>query len=248
MLIEIKNRWNRNVVFTHTVEGNTLAITLAMALDEQKNGRADLIDADLNGADLSGANLCGACLRDADLSGACLRGADLSGADLRGVGLSGSDLRGADLRGADLCSANLRRVDLSGADLRGADLSGACLQGADLRGADLRDDDLCDVPIIQNIHQTVFSAVSVPGLLNMDSWHCGTTHCRAGWVITLAGEEGKALEDKIGTSAAAMAIYMASDIDRWKTERLPNFFCNNEESLADMKRMAEEEASKQENK
>jgi uncharacterized protein YjbI with pentapeptide repeats len=193
MLIEIRNRWNRNVVFTHTVEGNTLAITLAMALDEQKNGRADL------------------------------RGADLSSADL-----SSADLRGA----------NLLRVDLSGTGLSYADLS----------GVDLHDSDLRDAPIIQNIHQTVFSAVSLPGALNIDSWHCGTAHCRAGWVITLAGEEGKALEDKIGTSAAAMAIYMASDIDRWKTERLPNFFCNNKESLADMKRMAEEEASKQENK
>jgi hypothetical protein len=78
----------------------------------------------------------------------------------------------------------------------------------------------------------------------MGSWHCGTSHCRAGWVVTLAGEEGKALEDKIGTPAAAMSIYMASDPERWKTERLPDFYCDNDKALADMKRLAEEEAAR----
>jgi hypothetical protein len=72
----------------------------------------------------------------------------------------------------------------------------------------------------------------------MNMWHCGTSHCRAGWVVTLAGKEGADLEAKIGTPAAAMAIYMASDPERWKTERLPNFYCNNVTALADMARMA----------
>jgi hypothetical protein len=31
---------------------------------------------------------------------------------------------------------------------------------------------------------------------------------------------------------------MASDPDRWKTERLPDFYCGNSAALADMKRMA----------
>jgi uncharacterized protein YjbI with pentapeptide repeats len=169
----------------------------------------------------------------ADLRGADLRGADLSDADLRGADLSDADLSGADLRGADLSDADLSDAYLSGADLRGADLRGADLRGADLSGA----------PALPNIHQTVYAVACIPGALNMDSWHCGTSHCRAGWVVTLAGEEGKALEDKIGTAAAAMSIYMASDPDRWKTERLPNFFASNEKALADMKRMAEEEAA-----
>jgi hypothetical protein len=72
----------------------------------------------------------------------------------------------------------------------------------------------------------------------MNMWHCGTSHCRAGWVVTLAGKEGADLEAKIGTPAAAIAIYMASDPERWKTERLPDFYCNNETALADMARMA----------
>jgi len=228
MLIEIKNRCTGNVLFAHTVEGNTLAITLAMALEAQKNG----------GADLRGAYLGDADLRGADLGGADLRGADLGGADLGGADLGGADLGGADLRDADLRGADLRGADLGGADLGGADLRGADLRGADLRGADLR-----GAPILPNIHQTVFAASSAPGALDMGQWHCGTTHCRAGWVVTLAGEEGKVLEEKIGTPAAAMAIYIASDTERWKTERLPNFYCDNDKALADMKRMAEEEAA-----
>ena len=101
--IEIKNRWNGQVIFSHDFEENTVSITVKKAIESG----ADLSDADLRGADLSGANLSGADLSDADL-----RGADLSGADL-----SGADLRGANLRGADLSGADLSDADLSGADL-----------------------------------------------------------------------------------------------------------------------------------
>ena len=137
-------------------------------------------------------------------------------------------LRGADLRGADLRGANLSGADLSGANLSGADLSEAYLRGAYLSGA----------PVIDDIHAKVYAAASQPGALDMGSWHCGTSHCRAGWVVTLAGQPGLDLEAKIGTPAAAMAIYMASDPERWKNERLPDFYCDNATALADMARMA----------
>lgn len=104
-----------------------------------------------------------------------------------------------------------------------ADLSGAYLSGA---------------PVIEDIHAKVYAAASQPGALDMGQWHCGTSQCRAGWVVTLAGNEGLDLEAKIGTLAAAMAIYMASDPERWKTERLPDFYCDNATALADMARMA----------
>ena len=149
---------------------------------------------------------------------AYLRGADLTGAYLREANLSGAYLIGAYLLGADM----------SGADLRDADLTGAYLRGANLTGA----------PAIPEIHKAVYAAASQPGALDMGQWHCGTAHCRAGWVVTLAGKEGLDLEAKIGTPAAAMAIYMASDPDRWKTERLPDFYCGNSDALTDMKRMA----------
>jgi hypothetical protein len=59
----------------------------------------------------------------------------------------------------------------------------------------------------------------------------------------LAGEGGKALEWAMGTPTAATLIYLASDPERWQKERLPDFYCTNEEALADMKRMAEEQTA-----
>jgi len=52
-----------------------------------------------------------------------------------------------------------------------------------------------EIPKIENIHQAVFTAASTDGALDMGSVHqCQTTHCRAGWVVHLAGEAGYALE------------------------------------------------------
>ncbi len=197
---------------------------------------ADLEGADLEGAYLTGAYLTGANLRGADLRGADLRGADLEGANLRGADLEGADLEGANLDGANLRGADLRGADLRGADLEGADLDGANLDGANLEGADLRGADL-EIPIIDNIHQKVYEAASQDGALDMGSWHggCGTAHCRAGWVTTLAGEEGKKLEDKTSTATAAYLIYRKSSDLNFAID----FYANNDDALAEMRRMAE---------
>ena len=110
----------------------------------------------------------------------------------------------------------------------------ANLSDADLRGANLSE---CPVKI-KDIHKVVYEAASKEGALDMGDWHsCGTTHCRAGWVVTLAGEGGKALEYAMGTPAAAAVIYMASDPE---LEKIPDFYTDNETALADMKRLAEE--------
>jgi hypothetical protein len=97
------------------------------------------------------------------------------------------------------------------------------------------------VPKIENIHQTVFKAASQPQALAMGSWHtCGTTHCRAGWVVTLAGEAGKALESFHNTELAAMLIYGESSgihVSPWQ------FYREDDQALADMKRCADEEAA-----
>ena len=198
---------------------------------------ADLRDADLRDANLSSAYLGGADLRDADLGGANLRDADLGGADLSDADLRGADLRGANLGGADLSDADLGGANLGGANLGGANLRGADLGGANLGGADFRSANLGGLPVkIKDIHKTIYAAASKDGALDMDSWHCGTTHCRAGWVIQLSGEAGKALEWAIGTPTAAALIYMASDP---KLEKIPDFYATNEEALEDMKRLAE---------
>lgn len=116
--------------------------------------------------------------------------------------------------------------------LRGSDLSGSNLRGSNLRG----------VPRITRIHSAIYEAATrTEDALEMGAWHtCETTHCRAGWVVTLAGDAGKALEWAIGTPAAAAIIYIASDP---KLARLPDFYASNETALADMKRLAEEEAA-----
>jgi len=195
---------------------------------------ADLRDADLIGANLIGADLSSASLRDTNLIGADMRHANLSSANLSGADLSGANLRDADLRHADLRRADLLGADLSGADLRDADLIGANLIGANLRHGDL-------VPIIKNIHSAVYEAASAVAALDMEKWHtCGTTHCRAGWVTTLAGKGGKALESIYGTAAAAALIYQASDPT---LERIPDFYALNADALADMRRLADAEVA-----
>ena len=97
------------------------------------------------------------------------------------------------------------------------------------------------IPVIANIHQQVLEAVSKPNALDMGNWHtCDTTHCRAGWVTTLAGKEGKELEDKTDTAFAAMLIYRESSPVR---VGLHQFYVNNEAAMADMKRGAEVESN-----
>jgi hypothetical protein len=74
----------------------------------------------------------------------------------------------------------------------------------------------------------------------MSTWHtCETTHCRAGWVVALAGEAGKALEKFHDTPLAAMLIYRESGYQISPTQ----FFLSNDLAMADMKRLADEEAA-----
>jgi hypothetical protein len=137
---------------------------------------------------------------------------------------------------ANLACANLACADLARADLARADLADANLARASIAGADW-------LPKIENVHQAVYAAASKEGALDMSDWHadgyCGTTHCRAGWVVVLAGEGGKVLEGVLGTNAAAALIYKASDPS---LERVPDWTASNENALADMKRLAEIEA------
>ena len=100
------------------------------------------------------------------------------------------------------------------------------------------------MPTIANIHQKVLEAVSQPDALRMDTWHtCGTAHCRAGWVVHLAGEEGYALERFFDTPLAAMKIMDASSAAPLPKVSPVRFYETNEQALADIKRMAELEAA-----
>jgi hypothetical protein len=161
--------------------------------------RANLSDADLRNADLRNADL-----RNADLSGADLSGADLRNADLSGADLIRADLRNADLSGADLGGANLIRADLIRADLSGANLSGAIFNYPVTKMIDVKD--------------RVLGRIAEGCSVNMREWHtCETTHCLAGWIVTVH-PEGRLLEHVTSTHLAAHLILHAAGIES------PNFF------------------------
>jgi hypothetical protein len=69
---------------------------------------------------------------------------------------------------------------------------------------------------------------------------CETTHCRAGWVVHLAGEAGYDLQQKFNWELAAMLIYRESG-----APINPARFCDsNKAAIADMKRLAEGDSEK----
>jgi hypothetical protein len=119
----------------------------------------------------------------------------------------------------------------SGANLRDADLRDANLRDANLRGANLRG---VKIPLVESLDRKMLEAVLRPGALEMGSWHsCATTHCRAGWAITLAGEDGANLERQVGPSAAGALIYHAS------AGYVPDFHASNKDAMEDIKKRAE---------
>lgn len=74
----------------------------------------------------------------------------------------------------------------------------------------------------------------------MGSWHtCHTTHCRAGWVVHLAGDAGYALERFYNVELAAMLIYRESGLPINPSR----FYDSNEDALKDMRKCAEDEKS-----
>jgi hypothetical protein len=95
------------------------------------------------------------------------------------------------------------------------------------------------VPVVENIHQKVLEAVSKEGAFDMSQWHnsCGTTRCRAGWVVQLAGDAGKALEKFHDTPLAASLIYYASSPNI--PVSMARFYEDNETAMADIQRCAE---------
>ena len=92
-------------------------------------------------------------------------------------------------------------------------------------------------PVVPDLHLKLFEAVSSPeNRLDMESWHtCETTHCRAGWVVALAGTEGKALEKFFNTELAAMLIYKESGYEINPVR----FYDSDTAAMEDMRKLAE---------
>jgi hypothetical protein len=100
----------------------------------------------------------------------------------------------------------------------------------------MRNTGLPPIPRIENIHQQIYEAVSRPMALDMGAWHtCETTHCRAGWVIHLAGKAGYALEKFHNSELAAMLIYRESGYQI----NPARFYDGTAEALEDMRKLAE---------
>lgn len=186
------------------------------------------------------AILVGAILDDAILDGARLDGARLVGASLVGAILDGASLDGAILGGARLDGASLDGVigyAGKGGPPETSEQRAELMQRRAERRLRIAQEFRAarpDVPVVANLDAAILAAVSQTGCaLDMGSWHqCETTHCRAGWAITLAGEAGKALEDRVGPPAAGSLIYLAS------AGYVPNFYANNDEAMADMREAA----------
>jgi hypothetical protein len=96
-----------------------------------------------------------------------------------------------------------------------------------------------EVPVVEALDAKMLRVIeSGAGKLDMGTWHrCDTTHCRAGWAITLAGVAGAALEDKYGPHRAGIMIYRAS------TGRVPHFFASDERALDDIREQAATQGS-----
>jgi hypothetical protein len=255
------NLADANLARANLARANLAGAYLARANLEGANlaganlARANLADAYLAGANLEGANLAGA-----NLAGAYLEDAYLARANLAGAYLARANLEGANLEGANLAGANLAGANLAGANLEGANLARANLEGANLAGAYLEDASRTEgpnepydrnkpidyaahalryrerhpeVPVIPHLDAVILGAIETGGTLDMSTWHqCATTHCRAGWAITLAGEAGQKLEEKYGPERAGGMIYKAS------TGRIPHFFATNADALADIRKCA----------
>ena len=85
------------------------------------------------------------------------------------------------------------------------------------------------MPCVEHLDQQILAALKAGGTLEMAGWHgCGTTHCRAGWAITLAGDAGQLLEAQLGPNTAAALIYHVS------AGYVPDFFATNADALADI--------------
>lgn len=95
------------------------------------------------------------------------------------------------------------------------------------------------VPVVPDLDAQILAAIrEKPNRLDMDFWHgkdedpCGTTHCIAGWAVVMAGEAGKALEDRYDAETAGALIYAASN----PGQPIPNFHVKNAAAMRGLKR------------
>jgi uncharacterized protein YjbI with pentapeptide repeats len=200
------NKTNKNkekTMLTHELKNLLLTSVEDFNLYREKNpnDKINLQRSKINFTNLTGVNLSGADLSNSRLTLDNLRDANLIRANLRGADLYGNSFICADLRGADLRRAYCRCSNFMNADLRGADLRRASLAQSNLLGAKL------DYQIQDGLLEEIAKLVLADNnKLKMGKWHdCETTHCIAGWAVTLS-PKGKELEAEYGTPIAGLLL------------------------------------------
>ena len=148
------------------------------------------------------------------------------------------DSGGAEGQRANLADAQLAEAQLDAAIPIVPNLHQRLLADARLAAA-------MPIPIVPNLHQRLLADLEAGALhLAMARWHgdasCGTTHCRAGAAVHLAGPAGYALEAKVGTAVAGALIHQASC--PW-LDRVPNFYATDAKALEDIRRCAAREVA-----
>lgn len=180
---------------------------------------------------LENLNSQGISLREVALTAKELKGVNLKDAYLQCAHCDYSNLRNADFRGADLDGANFEKANLQNADFRGASLKFADFSEANILGTKFD----AQIPKVEKLHSRLLEVD-----VDMFTWHtCDTTHCRAGWAIHLAGEEGYALERKYGPNVAGALITINSCPEL--NGQVPNWFATDKEARTDIARLAEME-------
>jgi hypothetical protein len=111
--------------------------------------------------------------------------------------------------------------------------------------------EILKVPVVPDLFGRILERVeAAPNEFYMSSWHskdalldgtysCGTTHCIAGWVVVVAGDQGRELERVLteDTAAAADLICQQSTLGE-----IPNFYAGRDAALKQLRKFARREA------
>lgn len=116
--------------------------------------------------------------------------------------------------------------------------------------------DWADVPEVPDLDAAILEQIAKkPKCFDMTDWHCGTTHCRAGWAVTLgkarrlentinlACDRGKFSNEKSSSNIGAEVMGAAIYIKSCPRLPVPDFrWLENHEAITDMQRRAKRQA------
>jgi len=91
---------------------------------------------------------------------------------------------------------------------------------------------IAELEPLPGLDASILVALESGYTLNMDAYHtCATTHCLAGFAVTLH-PRGTEMEEEFGSRLAGSAIYLAS------TGAIPDFFASDEDAMASLRKGA----------